>query len=454
MENDDPFASIAKLCHISSSQEEHLRRCRFAGELEDDSLSDDEPGDIPVASTGIMMVSPPESFEESETDDNLPLDSDIFHTPAEEATLAATPKQQQAVAVNNPDDRSVEGVANDKSLAAVDGNYTDDSRAVDLGRDTDLGFSATVELTERIAIDSEPVSSPGANRAHDSEVIRGESINFRIMKRVLAPSDCLCKSPVTRSNTVDKHLGSMNLELCLGFEAEKILDRVVKSTEKLKSRSKKSELLDENMVLDTSRDTLGTGTEILGKSVENLNFEGISPDNYLKSVQNHQIGEEVTVGDLEFHEGSSAKKKLDFDIRSSESHSQENTAVLGFNEDGVEGRSKEIKDSEADKLCKISKRYSIVNSPEKQNANKPKSIDDIEKFRYVGPTGVNSSKKRKIGRARRALPLSLRGNNRKIYTDSIVLNVLSILTKDYNCDPSLNNLSVLEAAKRRGMTFP
>ncbi|KAJ9173320.1 hypothetical protein P3X46_016471 [Hevea brasiliensis] len=498
METDDPFASVAALCHISSSQEEHLRRCRFAGEPEDEPFFSGESSDIPVASTEIMIVSPPESPEENQDDDNIPRDNDVFITPPEESTLAASQEeQQQTVAVDNRDDPADEGVANNEKIAAVDGNCADDLRAVDLGRDTDLGFSAGVELTDRIAIDSGSLSSPVVDRAHEDDVIGCESLNTWIMNRELASSDDLRESLLITPKTADKNVGSLTTELCLGSETEKTLARV----KKLKSSSKKSKILDENLVLETSKNTLDTETENLGEIVDSSGLEGFSPSNCLKSLRNHQI-EEVDGGDREFHGDNSAKRKFDFNTEALESNFEENIAVLEISEGRIEGGNEEIEDDEANRPCNISERFSDAKFPEKQNDIKAKNIDDIDKFRYVGPmgakrslnakfsekqnddeakniddidkfryantVGANSLEKQRDVRARHALPKSLCRNNANVGGEAVhdvvlcsrnfkevtILDVLNILPEDYNYDPSLANVSVLEAAKRRGINFP
>ncbi|OAY60121.1 hypothetical protein MANES_01G087600v8 [Manihot esculenta] len=489
MEANDPFASMAALCHISSSQEEHLSRCRFAGEPEDESFFSDEFGDIPVASTGIMIVSPPESLEENRNEDNVSRDNDVFITPPEESTLAASQEeQQQTVAINNRDNRVVEGVANNEETATVDGNYADDLRAVDLGRDTDLGFSTEMEMTERITIDSGSLSSPGADRDHENEVTRCESMNTGIMKRELASNDGLFESLMITRKSGDKS------------ETEKTLARVEKSIDKLESSLKKSKILDENLVLDTSKNTLGTETENLGETVDISDLEGFSPSSCLKSLQKNQIEHEDDDGDREFHGDSSAKRKLNFYTEALESNCEENNAVLDISEGSARGN-KEIED-DANRLCNISERYSDgnfpqkqkegeaksiddidkfryvdpmgvnrcldANVPEKQSDDKAKNIDDIDKFRYAGPLGANSMAKQRDVKAHRELPMSLCRNNSSVrgepvpddvmrsrnFKEVTIWDVLNILPEDVNYDPNLANVSVLEAAKRRGITFP
>ena len=137
---DDPFASITELCHISASQEERLRHCGFAtgqGGCSDHDANEDsddptQPMEMEVESTGIVMVSLPETFDEEEEqkkDDSTP--QDLFQTPTEGSLLASSEEQQPPVAADDP---AVYGPR------APEPNCTDGDEAVDLGKDSDLGF--------------------------------------------------------------------------------------------------------------------------------------------------------------------------------------------------------------------------------------------------------------------------------------------------------------------------
>jgi hypothetical protein len=118
--NSDPFASITELCHVSASQEDRLRHCPFARESNDDDEDDR------VESTGILMVSLPESSSAH----------DVFQTPPEGSVLQSS-EEQWSMAFDHPYDRAVDGPRD----------------AVDLGKDSDLGFSE-VELAQRVNDDS------------------------------------------------------------------------------------------------------------------------------------------------------------------------------------------------------------------------------------------------------------------------------------------------------------
>ncbi|KAK7850728.1 hypothetical protein CFP56_043823 [Quercus suber] len=137
---DDPFASITELCHVSASQEELLRHCGFSGpdgcsyhDANEDSDDPTQPKEVEVESTGIVMVSLPDSFddeeEEQKKDDGTP--QDLFQTPTEGSLVASSEEQQPPVAADDP---AVDGPR------APEPNCTDGDEAVDLGKDSDLGF--------------------------------------------------------------------------------------------------------------------------------------------------------------------------------------------------------------------------------------------------------------------------------------------------------------------------
>ncbi|GFZ02053.1 hypothetical protein Acr_15g0006620 [Actinidia rufa] len=130
MEEEDPFGSFIKQCLPTSSQEEILRTCPFARQSEVFSGDGDSPSldslGIPVSSTGIVMLSPPEDFQ-TPPEDSLPASSDEQRPPP-------PPPPEAAV--------TVDAIASQRKTNAADGGCTDSERAVDLGKDTDnLGFS-------------------------------------------------------------------------------------------------------------------------------------------------------------------------------------------------------------------------------------------------------------------------------------------------------------------------
>ncbi|KAK4745237.1 hypothetical protein SAY87_011549 [Trapa incisa] len=100
----DPFGFITACCRISSSQEVVLRKCRFPGEPE--IPSEDEcssSGGAEVQSTGMMMVSPPESTQATRNDN--PTSQETYHTPPEESAPPSSASGDEPVLPQDYKDR-------------------------------------------------------------------------------------------------------------------------------------------------------------------------------------------------------------------------------------------------------------------------------------------------------------------------------------------------------------
>ena len=205
---DDPFGSLIPICHVSSSQEERLRRCPFAPEPynpKNDSSSDSEPNDdIRVESVGIVMVSPPETEEEDNDNSNS---HEVFHTPPEEGSVAGSSNELQP-----PRNSDCHG-GDCRNLEATDGGGCGETVAggvgfaeasgmgtVDLSRDSDLGFSE-VELGQRV----EPDLGLNRSRLEDS---RTELEEFRVSRRELGLEDGLEESQLKKLKISEQELES------------------------------------------------------------------------------------------------------------------------------------------------------------------------------------------------------------------------------------------------------
>lgn len=152
---------------MSASQEEILRHCGFAPGPDgcsdhganEDSDDSTQPMEVEVESTGIVMVSVPETLDEEEEerkDDSTP--QDLFQTPTEGSLLASSEEQQPPVAADDPE---VDGPR------APEPNCTDGDEAVDLGKDSDLGFS---EQSKELGL-SKNLDSEAQLTHQDTEII-------------------------------------------------------------------------------------------------------------------------------------------------------------------------------------------------------------------------------------------------------------------------------------------
>ncbi|CAI0438248.1 unnamed protein product [Linum tenue] len=179
----DPFASIAELCSLSSSQEEYLRRSRFALEPPPDSpipfLSDSSQdaasADLRLESTPIRM----ESLPETPVEENQPEDS------------PGGGVQATSGGAGNDDD-------SDKDTVVIGGGSSEeDSAAVDLSRDTYPLFSIEPESESTERIESQ------------DKVILCNSEEPRVLDGELGFGDGgVCKPLITVSRNSDKVGGS------------------------------------------------------------------------------------------------------------------------------------------------------------------------------------------------------------------------------------------------------
>ncbi|XP_057422363.1 uncharacterized protein LOC130716176 [Lotus japonicus] len=92
---------------------------------------------LPVASTAIVMVTPPDT--QDDTQDGA---QDVFHTPREDSSLTSSDNQQPTVTVDfGVVHCSVSKVFDSGTQGFVDlGGFPDESEFMDLGKDSGLGF--------------------------------------------------------------------------------------------------------------------------------------------------------------------------------------------------------------------------------------------------------------------------------------------------------------------------
>ncbi|XP_056160451.1 uncharacterized protein LOC130135400 [Syzygium oleosum] len=234
----DPFASIVEHCLVPPPQERLLRSCRFAGEPEppaavvaggggggDGGVGPREAGEPAVDPTGVFMV----SLSESARNDGSNPQEDVYHTPPEHS-------------------------ASEGDAAAVDWGCPDGGRAVDLGRDTDVGFSVELEMTQRVDTESHLGVLNGEAEKTGTPAF-GESLWESPAKRMrysgspevvkVKTKEILGVSSASRDRSIANPAESLRiLEIKLRLEApdaplgvvtEKIRESLVKSVENLKN---------------------------------------------------------------------------------------------------------------------------------------------------------------------------------------------------------------------------
>ncbi|KAF9689751.1 hypothetical protein SADUNF_Sadunf01G0124800 [Salix dunnii] len=209
----------------------------------------------------------------------------------------------------------------------------------------------------------------------------------------------------------------------VGDESVKCDERLLKTVDAIPAKSKRAKRLNTNPSLGSPRSSLVSETERrrenFGYSVEKLGSEGGGCSNRcLKSPQNEQVGEmliEVNSSARECSGESSAKRKLEL-----------------FTEN---------------------------------------KMDDLEKLSYVGPSvGTNACGKEEDVREKRVLPASVPGRKENagsgeaehdiVLSDDLygssdhTIRCVGDTSEEEQYDPSLEKLSILEAAEIGEMTFP
>ncbi|XP_007039696.2 PREDICTED: uncharacterized protein LOC18606172 [Theobroma cacao] len=432
MEPDDPFGWITELCQVSSSEESRLRRCSYFGQSDsDDSDSKQQnPLDILVAAVGITIVTPPESQQdEPENDTNtLPEDQEIFHTPPESrATSIST-------SVGNCNDVRMIGddLDHDGETVVVDADSAASRRAVDLGSDTDLGFSEVeVDSTQRIEANSKPDGAFGR-----------KSEEIRVSRRGFSPNGQLStESPSKKLKSLDFESPSVRLGTSKGGNTDEILKSLEKWNFKTVSLSPRasSELERENQQ-NYEANEVGEGS-VRERRLDMPTDVTESEERIMDSKKNDS-------------EGNDGETRLDFSTEDIDFHPEKGNAE-SENENG-EGNS----------------------------GRNNKSVEDIDQFRFTGGNGSNSREMKGKTDKKRALPSWANGrmgadervedNEREPVqadTDSetlsedvedseslsedfeemTLLNVLMELAKACEEDRSLECLSLLEVAERKGI---
>ncbi|KAL6349507.1 hypothetical protein AAG906_034164 [Vitis piasezkii] len=190
----DLFQSLLEPCHISSSQEDLLRNCPFTRQS-DDGSGDDSPGSggVPVESSGIIMLSLPESTNDETTP------QDEFQTPPEEVQPASS-AEQRAPAF----DRQHEVWVDDdkEGSVAADVSCTDGAATVELGKDSDLGFSGPTSAVKVVAVSN--VDGVGASEVSESGVEK-----CRVLLR--GSQEASAEPPSKKPNIYEENSGNLNI---------------------------------------------------------------------------------------------------------------------------------------------------------------------------------------------------------------------------------------------------
>lgn len=237
--------------------------------------------------------------------------------------------------------------------------------------------------------------------------------------------------------------GSVN-EVIIQSELNKIrvLKRDLAASERLiESLKKKSKISDNNFRSESPKRCLGESVKKIMKSLEKLNANKGSPYNRENKSHQSNQGSEAS-GDC------SSKRKLDFSTDNLGLETEATDRGLGFSEGLEHG----IRNREGYR--------SVGNNGngEGTSISGQKSKEDIDMYRYTGPSVHNSGEMGIRTQAMRALPVTICGKGetdaRNDYKEITLLDVLRMLARNCDYDHSLESKSILDVAKSRGMSFP
>ncbi|OMP07248.1 hypothetical protein COLO4_07505 [Corchorus olitorius] len=349
MEPDDPFNWIMELCQRPASDEYRLRSYSYFGQPDSDTDSDSDSDtektrDIPVASTGITMVSLPESTEDEMLDDTQTLsDEEIFHTPPE--------SRSPSTSFNN---------GNDDQVIGADADSGGESRkVVDLGRDTDLGFSGVevgVDSTQRIEVASSPDHAFGR-----------EFEEIRASKRGFSPEGQIS---IESPSKMLKILGSESPTVVqLGSPEDRSTEEILKSLEKWKLE------------------------------MDNL-YPVASPELELENQQNPEFRVEIGEG--------SVREKLHFSTEDIDLENVEGNTECEDNNGEGSGGEKSLdlwnKVIPRDIEERNTVRENEINHSEGNSGRNENIFEDLDRFMYIGKNVSNSREIEEKTETKRALP--------------------------------------------------
>lgn len=407
VENDDPFAYITELCHISSSQEEVLRHCPFVGETvnlpADDAPPNPNPDGVPAASTDIAMATLTETAQDAGKDRGS---QDVFHTP---------PEQQSSMPTSSDKQRSVDFhhctvnkmlEIDDETHGFVDfSEYAEAAESVDLSDDSELGFPQ-VKLEKRDDGVLVAECSRGGNGVGVNEISNCEIDKFRLSKRESSSRENLGESPPKKMKHAEQNPGFESSQACSGIEPHIIGEDAWNREPKMVSNSKSP-----------------------------CNFEA-EP----QPQQNVQTGKEMCLGKENACGGTPVEKNL-----GSQSEIARNVEKINLHSteecDEISESREEI--FEAKKLPCTGERNKTVNEVA-ETSERQKRADEQSELRLLPP-----SIREPLENAAKGEKEDGKGNN-----NSFVFDVLKALTEDSEDDDSIDNVSWVELANARGFGLP
>lgn len=465
--DNDPYAVLIPHCECPAEQKLLLRDLPFY-----DPFSDVGDGDSPatssaaVASTPIVMVSPPETSSASSEDNAV---GDVFTTPPEE-NLPVSASSVEPMPLPRDGAAADDGDHDNHGFRDVEVVPSDWNRVVDLGKDSDPGFlnepmASGFELKRGVRVlEMDPnLGREGGSRrkvARRSKPAANQEIS---LEGHFTRSKSKGSAPVSGGEPLSRGSKSKVLEEISGetpFKKSKLTvceeSSGAKSLKKSKSKSE-AEVFDEisgENPSEKSKLTIYGGISDEESPKVRL---GSSGDGSLKEsrvcgedagLSTPTITSEQKIKSIEANNKNISGKTVNASGCSSNG-ANEVVDINSSSEDAVRADSevKETPEGMEDVGFKSEVKYSATKNP-----------DDIEKFKYVCS---NSQRTSILNRPRRELPLSMHQHpssygsteSRRVGLET-VQDVLKLLSVSKSIDDDLEHANLFEVAVRCGMTFP
>lgn len=500
-EGEDPFDLLIKACQITSSQELKLQNCPFA--LESDNFPDavdslpSQFSPTPTPSeppTGIIMVSPPETdsdededADEASIDKSTPHENEEFQTPPEHHDPSSQEDPQRLHKPSPAVDVEIEG-SDDLETVAIDDGCGKNEVNFDVGeRGENLGFVHTEELEGGAVGNGGFESKFKKFRVFEGELDEPSSKKIRVSqenRNSETQTECVGETEITEKGGGGDDDDEEEELICL--DVDEVDEGMGEDEDKI--------VINVDSAEDESEVNVGIGEN--GKMHKNGEGVSDSESDSEREIENVYCGRSGGVGNPGEEEGG------DLDGGENSVMINGGLAVEGYEEGLRENGNDEVfgcgKMEESEKFkCKGSggvdnpgkgkgvgldggERNLLINGDwvveasegecrndvndevrgNRKKASGYRGMEEIDKFRYNGDEHRN-----KIVGRRRELPLSMRGkddNTRgkerigsvdvKNLSWKELLDAVAVVLGKMN--DGNEDADFLEAAKRKGMTFP
>ncbi|KAK1356463.1 hypothetical protein POM88_049719 [Heracleum sosnowskyi] len=454
---EDPLESIGRECKITYSQDEKLKKCRFALEPEENEEEDSSP-----QVTGIVMLSLPESNEDS-------LETDVFHTP---------PEQQQSQSMSGSEDQ---GPVKTEVIVGNDvGGFMQGDNAVGLGKDSvALGFSELNEIdagncvmdsdsdslvfTEQNVVDSvkDVVCEPDLSKSNmertvdlgkDSDSVVFSELNF--IKKIDGVKDVVSDCDLSKCNTertVDLGKDSDSVV----FSELNVIKRIDGVKDVVSDRDLSKSIMERTVDLGKDSDCLVFSELNAIKRIDGV--KDVVSDSDLSKVECDLKGSKVLESECEqsvMNECNVSAENVEYTepiVIVSENVEIEETEVVNM---VVEESCEEMGVRACESTKNVEERVEGENSGG-HLAGKRKPMEDYDAFESASGGGVDEHGRKKGVLVRRELPNSCEPEEKEgLSAPQQAWNDVITIMELLEAPESTTDTDFLKAAMERGLTFP